>query len=684
MLVPSSEGAGRSLGRGMASRPAKVDGGWVGGRRLVPLLAALSSAALLSSGSSASARTTESPFDPYQQTSLAFGDRSHWLQPWRGYVETLPAGRFLSAAGINFNVHPSKAQTIARLVARAGFRRARVEIGWCTIDYDDPSRIRDPAGIRTILRALRDNGLRPLVLLNAHHGCPGPLRQLEVRVTAPARAGDRVLELAPASVAQVVPGRTGLDSTSTYKAAAFLFKAVSGTTVTLAKPIDRDLSPGLYAASTLRFEPFRRPGEPGFERTMRSWLDYAGAVTREVRIVLGSQAFDVEVWNELTFGSDFLDINRYYSPKVASGDQRVTEDAILRRTIALLREPGSGVSKVGIGNGFASQRPWDSGVTSPAGLTAIDKHPYAGRRSFPRDQVFDGIRPLDAVGRTAGSRDAAGRWRDDFVPRYDAFFPEYYLTAIQTEHLVRDLSPITTDVYGTPHGRRTAPAGGTPPKLWLTETGLDPNGIPTTVLPRFKAKTTLRFLTAWPSKGAAAVYLFAAGNADGPWALVDESRPGGGPALRALARLTRALRKGRGPITSSRALTLERVTDTHGRKQFRGDGTKAHPALYDRDVLAFHPFQVSNRRVAVALYVMTRDLLEPQRQAFPLEHPRRYDLRPERFRLTIAGVKGLGRSLRATDPLTGKRVRVKVVRRRADRLVVAVRLTDSPRLLVLG
>lgn len=626
----------------------------------------------------------DSPFTAFQQTALAFGDRSHWLQPWRGYVDTVPVRRFLQGTGINFNVHPGSARFVARLLARAGFRRARYEIGWCSIAYDEPARIADRRQIRTVLRALRDNGLRPLILLNAHHGCPGPLRGLEVQVAAHARAGDRSLELHPASADRVVPGLTGLDSLTTYKAAALIFTSVSGTKVTLSKPLEHDLAPGIYPASILRYEPFRRPGDAGFERTLRGWLAYVGAVAREVRALLGRDSFDVEIWNELTFGSDFLDINRYYSPAIAAGNQRATEDALLRRTISFLRRAGSGVRRVGIGNGFSNQRPWEAGSTSPVGLTAIDKHPYAERKKFPEDAVFNGIRPLDALGRPAGTLDAGGHWLDDFIPRYVAFFPEYYLNAIQTEHLIRDMSPITTEVYGTPHGRHTRPLGGRPPKLWVTETGLDPNGVPPAVLPRFKAKATLRYLTSWINKGAAAVYLFAAGNADGPWALVDERAASGGPALRALRRLTGALRAGRKRITRRRAITLVAVADKHGRKQFRGDGTKAHPPLYDRDILAFFPFQVSNRRAAVALYVMTRDLLKPYRRALPVRDPNRYDLPPERFRLTIAGVRGLDRRIRARDPMTGKRVSVRVVRRGSKRLVIDIRLTDAPRLLLLG
>jgi hypothetical protein len=86
----------------------------------------------------------------------------------------------------------------------------------------------------------------------------------------------------------------------------------------------------------------------------------------------------------------------------------------------------------------------------------------------------------------------------------------------------------------------------------------------------------------------------------------------------------------------------------------------------------------------IATYVMTRDLLHVYRPRLPSGDPRRYDLPAETFRFTISGVRGLGAHLRATDPATGKRVPIRVLRRRAGTLVVQLPLTDSPRLLVVG
>ena len=621
------------------------------------------------------------PIDRRQQSLLGFGLRSHWLQPWRAYLETVPASRLRSGLGINFNVQPKEADRTARLLAAVGFSRARIEIGWGNVAWTRRPRLQNAARFRVILRALQQHDLRPLILLNAHHGYPGPLRRSRIRVTQPAPAGSRTLVLDRRSVANVTPGRTGLDSRTDYKAADILFSSVDGTTVALSKALPYDMGVGNHSVTTLRYEPFRRPDDPLFGRTMRGWLDYVALVTRQAKAILGNESFDVEIWNELSFGSDFLDLNRYYDHQVLAGDPAATQATILRRTVAFLRNPAHGVSRVGIGNGFASERPWEAGSTSPVGLTAIDKHPYSRRVTFPQPGLFKDAHPVDALGRVDERQDAEGAWHDGFSPRYSAFLPEYHLTAIQTEHLVRDLSPITTDVFGTRHGRFTRPPGGRPPVVWLTEFGLDTREVPGAALSQLKTKMALRASAAWINKGAAAIYFYAVHH--GRWALYKPGAEGGGQVLRALKRFTSGF-AGPRRLQRRQRLRLIAITDRHNRRQFEGDGTPGHPPLYDRDVVAFLPFQVADRRVVTAVYVMTRDLLRTYRPRLPKGDPRRYDLPPERFRFTIGGVAGLGAAVRATDPLSGKDVPVRVVSRARGRLVLELALTDSPRLLVLG
>jgi len=871
--------------------------------------------------------------DPGQQTKLSFGDRSHWLQPWRAYMDTVPATRLRDAVGIQFNVQPQEADSTARLLAANGFRRARVEVAWSSIAYDSPTRIGDPAPLRTKLAALKARGIRPLILLNSHHGAPGPLRRWKATTVEPAARDARRLHLDATSLSQVVPGKTGLDSlTGQFKAADILFTAKdTNGWVTLSKPLPKDLAAGSYAASTLKYEPFQRPRladgspNPDFEETVRGWLDYLGAVTAEVRSDLGSDAFDVEVWNEQSFGADFLNADNYYDPPVGqtypaavhetsgltsywrlaepsgttttdsrgsndgtftgplalgqagalagdnnsairfdggyvsvpdassldladrlsleawvrrganganhvivgkgnqsyvlwitgdrltlrkgsvaniaqstttlTADKRwhhvaatkdgsavhlyidgvdvtgtVTNQAladntgtlqigasgggntfrglidevslysaplsaatvkahydagrldpvatrgsadkdILARSVSFLRDPAHGVPQVGIGNGFASQRPWDAGSTSPVGLTAIDKHPYlySGMRRFP-PAVVDETRPLDAQGDVDGTQNGLGDWSERFTPTYDSFHPEYYLWGthkvqrysgfpIQMDNLIRDLSPITTSINGVAHGRSTRPAGGAAPGMWVTEMNIDPAGAPSsfglTLSDRlhFQAKTTLRTLVSFVNKGVSALDFYAV--KDGNFALVSQSffdtlgsggtYPGdgaGGEVMDSVRRLIGGF-AGAASISTPRQVSLLEIGDYAGRKQFETDGTADHPPLYNRDVLAFLPFQVTSNRFVIPVYVMTPNLAKIYKTGAPSSDRTRYDMPPETYRLTIGNVRGTGAKVSATDPLTGATVSVNVISRGSDRIVVELPITDSPRLLTI-
>ncbi len=684
----------------------------------VVLILALGAAWLAQSilaGPEASPRagTLTRPIDPRQQTSLAFGERSHWLQPWRGYLDTPPATRLRDAIGINFNVEPEEAEATARLLSQSGFRRARVEFGWDSLSYEDPASLAHPDRFRTVLSALKQHGIRPLILLNANQGAPGPTRFFSVGLAQPAPAGARRVRLTPSTARLVAPGRSGLNAAD-GKAADVLFTSIDASGVAvLSKPLPEALPAGDQPAATLLYEPFGPPqlasGQPNprFERTLAGWLDYSRTIVREARAVLGSDSFDVEIWNELSFGSDFLYQERYYSPPRERGKGDVTA-AILERTVAALREESG---QIGIGNGFASQSPFPSGATGPRGLTAIDKHPYYGIRRFPADTILNEITPLDAAGRPSFEEeelpngDAARR--DEFVPEYDAFFPEYILTGIQTESLIRDLSPITTDVYGTPHGRDARPPGGSPPAVWITEANLDPTGAdpadPSNVgagpidrltaadVAHLQAKAALRYYTAFVNKGVSAVHLYAVKGDN--LALVDPgffdqladsggSYPGddaGGETTRAVGRLAAAL-DGSRRMPATRPLTLEAVSDDHGNIQFDGDGTAAHPPLMDREVTAFFPFQVRPGRYVAAAYVMTRSLAKPYGED---GGPGRFDLPEAAFRLRIGGLGGPEVRVSATDPLSGSQVPVEITTRTANSITIEVPLTDSPRLLTL-
>jgi len=632
------------------------------------------------------------PIDPAQQTDLRFGFRSHWLQPWRAYLETQPASMMRDAVGINFNVPPRYAAAAAHLLAATGFKRARVEIGWSAMSFTDPAQLADPAAIDTILGALKAAGIRPLILLNADDRDPGPSITFYGHVTAPAPAGSRTLTVGPATARVLVPGLSGFDIPG-GRAAAFIVTAVSPTgQVELSQPLPAPIPPGFYPARLLRYGPFAPPltqtgqSSPAFEHTLSGWLEYVQAVTGEARKVLGNDAFDVEVWNELTSDSAFLNVANYYSPVPPSlqGTGNV-EDELLARTVRWIRDPAHDLPDVGIGDGFANETPFVSAVGLPPGVTAIDKHPYhEAPYQYPAAQVFNNQRPVDALGHPAGWQDSAGNWHDSFIPAYEAYFPEYVLSGIQTEFLERDLSPITSTVNGMPHGLRVRASGATtPPQLWITETNLDlthAGDLSPAARWHLQAKATLRTLAAYINKGASALYFYAVTN--GSWAMVEPSAPGGGPTLTAVRNFLRAF-AGPARITDRRSLSLLDVADRHNWTQFAGNGTAAYPPLYNRDVVAFFPFQVSASKFVVPAYVMTRNLAAVYHPAAPASDVTRYDLPPETYRLTVGGLRTAHLTVSAADPLTHATVPVGVTVDSPSTATLQIPLTDSPRLITI-
>ena len=636
------------------------------------------------------------PIDPGQLTGLSFGYVSQWLQPWRSSLTTRPATSLQDAIGINFNVTPQEALATARLLHDSGVRRARIELPWDGMSYAHPSRIADPAGWRMYITALRVNRIRPLILLNANSIAPGPTRTFRLDLSATAARGATNVSLTRASAAQVVPGLTGIDTDVGYPLAAgvLITSLTADGRARLSRPLPRRLRAGEVQATTLRYAAFAPPRladgapNPRFARTLAGWLTYVKAVCWFVRDAYGSENFDVEVWNELSFGSAFLSERNYFSPVPDRGSTGSVTQALLNRTVQMLRNPADGLTHVRAGDGFSNETPFPSGATVPSGTYALDKHPYPPSLSYPKAQQEAGFPSLDTFGRPS----------EGFMPTYRSFMPEWPLTALDAETPMRDLSPIRTAIHGTPHGAGTHPAASGPPKVWITEDALFAdwarrNGLPAADLAEFQAKAALRFYTSYASEGAQAVDLFAA-KAGSCCQLIPQrffaaadanpaSYPAGkgGLTMRAVGRLASTL-SGAQRIAHPRQLKLSAIAQDGDDSQFTGNGTAAYPTLYNRDVLTFFPFQASARRFVSAVYVMTRDLTH-RYTAHPGRNRSPYDLPPDSFRLTIGNVDAAGATVSLTDPLTGTHPPAGIVSRRGEQIVVQLQATDSPRMLTI-
>jgi hypothetical protein len=228
----------------------------------------------------------------------------------------------------------------------------------------------------------------------------------------------------------------------------------------------------------------------------------------------------------------------------------------------------------------------------------------------------------------------------------------------------------------------------TPCPLWLTEIGLHPHEhgvVDREAALQVKAKATARDACFFPAKGVERVYFFSALGGDTGYGLVldrfaEYARSGKpypvddagyvSPALRTLGNIVAKMRFELDPaLAVTRPLTLESITDTHDHYQFRGDGSKQHPNLYDRDVFVFLPFQANRNRFVIPYYVMTRDVTR--------------SLAPEEFTLKIRGVDGRRAKVVSYDPIGDADVPVHVMSALADELSVRLRAADHPYLLVV-
>ncbi len=288
-------------------------------------------------------------------------------------------------------------------------------------------------------------------------------------------------------------------------------------------------------------------------------------------------------------------------------------------------------------------------------------------------------RPLNALGQPDGTYLGDNLWEDSYTPSFTDYFPEYYLTAIQTESLIRDISPITNTISGVAHGRAAEPP------TWVTETNIDPGqvSLAATDVEHMEAKATLRTLVSFVNKGVSQIDFYAVWGSEfglvDPVSLITSGGTSGGPTIDALGRMFTFI--GPTSITQPRSLTLQSIAQLGDAEQFAGDGTTAHPPLYNRDVLGVFPFQVNDDTFVVPAYVMTRNIAQLYDPTAPPTDVTRYDLPPESYRLQIGGVDGNAATVDAYDPLAGQSVAADIVARTATSVTIQVDLTDSPRLL---
>jgi hypothetical protein len=652
-------------------------------RQLATLTTGIALMATLSTGYPGSLSSAYT--NPSYQTGIPFGDHSHWIQPWRGYLETVAASQFLNGIGVNFggydvNVNGyENPDLVMQHLSKYGVKAARIEIGWGDLDWNDALTGFYANWYTSVLQACKKWGIRPTILLNSNSGMPCPLGRWNVTATATAGAGSTALQVSDTS--GIVPGYTGVSDLTEWWAAEAIVTNVTANTIYLSKPLPNTIQSGATVSlAILKYRPFSPVGTNDYNNTVAAWNRYVQVISQFAAAILGTGGFDVEVWNELTFGSHFLNINDYYGTPLYSGFDGSTIYTALPQAVAATLSAQSAFGSVGIADGFANTMPWPASSTEPARVNAISKHPYPRLLTYPANDPGGWmINALLQVENTS------------FVPSYYASFPEYYGTANQTEHVLRDMSPITTDIYGVNHGRNARVINGqvVPCAAWITEIGWNPseNGITDTATAlKLKAKTTARFLCFYLGKGAQKVMIYNTDAGDLSWGIaldafnayavtntVYPANDSGyvSPALLVTQRIVNAMRyQLDGNLTNTRKLQVISVSDTHDHYQYLGDGTAAHPALYDRDVLTILPVQVNANRLVIPYYVMTRNVMQ--------------SLAPEPFTITLGGVNPATAKVSAFDPINNVAVPVTVSAGTNGALTLGVTATDYPYLLTIS
>jgi hypothetical protein len=622
-----------------------------------------------------------------------FGINSQWIYPSRAYLTTTPASHFLQGIGINFNPSGENADLVAQMLATHGFKRMRVEIDWGDLDYETESNISSQPSLIAALQAAQKWGLRPLIVLNANQGNPCPHLSMSHTVTANAPQGATSVQLDGTS--DLVIGYSGISNLNAYTMNQVIVTGIRGNTVTLSQPLPVQLSAGqVIGMNTFKYVPFTVQDDPHYnaaqqEATMAGWQKYVLAIGNIVSQYVGTKpgasdmGFDFELWNELTFGSQFLLLPLYYG-QAALPDSLSVGNALMTSTAAMLTDNAGQFGGVVLEDGFANENPFAASSLEPPRFGALGKHPYPVIATYPAGQekveaMLNALLDLDDY---------------SFIPSYSTYMPEYYGTTLQTETIIRDLSSITTSVYGTLHGQEARVIHGrvSPCTVFITEIGIIPAEVnvwdtPTSLL--MKAKGDSRMLAFFLNKGAGLVDLFAAcGGGDWDYqvlslafeqyALTNSTYPADdtpyvSPALHVISEIVSQMENGLDKsltAAETRKLEVKSILDSHNHYQFAGDGTAAYPNGYDREAFAFLPYQVNAHRFVIPYYVMTRNIAQP--------------LTPESFQIAFTGVQAKGASVSVYDPLNDVAVPVVVNSATGDKLTLTVTAADYPYLLIIN
>ena len=606
----------------------------------------------------------EFPVSPYTdpaQLDVPWPKHSHYQQPWRAFFETRRGYDFARGIGVNYHV-PKNHPLAVRLLAETGFKTFRIEIGFRNVNWEETG-FTNEARLREILGLCRRYDIRPTLLLNAHQGVPCPLKFFRKRLVADAPQGSTSVMLADTDGLQV--GLSGINGLSEYWAAEALFTKIDEATgrCELSKPLPKDLKAGEVPMATLKYPPLHPVGTTEFDTTADAWVRYALRVC-QLAADAGFDEFDIEIWNELTFGTRYLNVNNYYdkqAPKTPKGPDFLKPGGtcweLARRTVEAVKRQYPATRCIW---GFSNTTFYHCKIPKlPPRMDGQSYHPYGtGTRNVPDREPHKDHPEWNVEG---------------YTPPIDVRLPEGWAhTFLQTECLMRLLNPDARF--------NTRPEGTKRFYHYITEHGVVPTQCGVTdesAAWRLKMLCATRSFCLWLNKGVDVMHYFVAYDrkplgmgllpVELPTLPADTSFAEAATApMKAIRNLSRVFADSE-PLEQTRELSVEVTAVGEQRQIFAGDA--AHRSLWHRDVLAVLPFQSTPHKFVIATYVMTYDITQP--------------IADETYRLKINGVRGEKADVTLYDPQQDQQTRPVVLSAGDDFVEVRLSVNDEPRLLII-
>jgi hypothetical protein len=411
--------------------------------------------------------------------------------------------------------------------------------------------------------------------------------------------------------------------------------------------------------ATLKYAPLHAVGTKEFDETAAGFARYALFVARVAREE-GFDDFDLEIWNELTFGTRFLDARNYWPDLPKPSKDFLHEGGtcweLARRTIEAVKKDHP---KARCLWGFSNTTFFHTAVDRlPPGTDGQSYHPYGtGMRAIAEREPHREQPKLNLEG---------------FTPKADVRIPEGVAsTFIQTESVMRLIEP---------RARAAKPPGVERFRHYITEHGVLAEECGVAKVDEawaLKTKCALRSYCLWLHKGVDVLTYYAAWYKDPKgFGLLPANLPElpadakfddvATPPLQSIRALTREFAKAV-PLAETRPLEA-RVTPISGeRPVFPGEG--AQRPLLPRDVFAFLPFQLGPDCFAVVLYVATWDAVRPPGELY--------------YRVRISGLPGAFTVERYLDLEKEVPAPAQPVKEGEDFIELELGVTDVPRVLTL-